>query len=53
MSTDLPPAVGEQDRIRLQLETIAENATLALFVMDEHQWTSINSARISIPRRNA
>ena len=28
---------GSEDYYRLQLETVAQNATLALFIMDEHQ----------------
>ncbi|HEX8830014.1 MAG TPA: PAS domain-containing protein [Longimicrobium sp.] len=29
--------MNDPDHYRLQLETVAENATLALFIMDEHQ----------------
>jgi len=32
-----PPLAGGAADARLQLETVAENATLALFIMDEHQ----------------
>ena len=32
-----PPPVDEAGKLRRQLETIADNATLALFIMDEHQ----------------
>ena len=31
------PGAGDPDHYRRQLETVAENATLALFIMDEHQ----------------
>jgi PAS domain S-box-containing protein len=33
----MPPPQNDPDHYRLQLETVAENATLALFIMDEHQ----------------
>ncbi|HEX8673520.1 MAG TPA: GAF domain-containing protein [Longimicrobium sp.] len=33
----MPHSLNDPDHYRLQLETVAENATLALFIMDEHQ----------------
>ena len=33
----MPQSQNDPDHYRLQLETVAENATLALFIMDEHQ----------------
>lgn len=32
-----PVAAGDSEHYRRQLETLAQNATLALFIMDEHQ----------------